>query len=119
MNVYDDIAVIYINDIATQNNLRVHQPLFADDIAAWPSANVPLRLRSQYKELRLYLRVTDDSGGKVFRTVPIGQLLSLSRPQAQVDKHSNLRAIDWSGLYRHLQCRAEYRRQRAIYVGQG
>ncbi|PYJ00787.1 MAG: hypothetical protein DME25_19820 [Verrucomicrobia bacterium] len=48
-------------------------------------------------ELRLYLRVTDAGGAKVFRAVPIGTLLNFSRPEAQVDKFSNLHVIYQSG----------------------
>ena len=48
-------------------------------------------------ELRLYLRVTDGSGEKIFRTCAIGTLLSFSRPEAQVDKLSNLHVLYQSG----------------------
>jgi len=48
-------------------------------------------------ELRLYLRVTDESGEKGFRTTPIGTLLSFSHPEAQVDKLSNLHVLYQSG----------------------
>lgn len=47
-------------------------------------------------QLRLYLRVTDVSGLRTFRVVPIGQLLSFSRPEGQVDSNSNLHV-----LYQH------------------
>jgi len=49
------------------------------------------------KELRLYLRVTDGSGARIFRTTPIGPLVSLSRPEAQVDKMSNLHVLYQNG----------------------
>jgi hypothetical protein len=48
-------------------------------------------------ELRLYLRVTDVSGARVFRTVPVGSLLNFSRPEAQLDKVSNLHVMYQSG----------------------
>jgi hypothetical protein len=44
-------------------------------------------------QLRLYLRVTDVAGIKVFRTVPIGLMLSFSRPETQIDKKSNLHLL--------------------------
>lgn len=47
--------------------------------------------------LRLYLRVTDASGDKLFRVAPIGQLLSFSRPEAQVDQGSNLHVLYMDG----------------------
>jgi len=44
-------------------------------------------------KLRLYLRVMDGSGSKVFRVIPIGGILSFSRPEPQIDKHSNLHLL--------------------------
>src|SRR5881394_2994678 len=44
-------------------------------------------------QLRLYLRVTDASGGKVVRTVPIGMALSFSNPDPRLDKDSNLHLL--------------------------
>jgi hypothetical protein len=47
------LFIIYINDIVTNCPYHINQSLFADDIAAWPL--VAYRVRSQYKELRLFL----------------------------------------------------------------
>lgn len=44
-------------------------------------------------QLRLYLRVTDASGTKTFRVLPIGPMVSFSRPEPQVDKFSNLHLL--------------------------
>jgi hypothetical protein len=44
-------------------------------------------------QLRLYLRLTDASGSKTFRVFPIGPMLSFSRPEAQLDKFSNLHLL--------------------------
>jgi hypothetical protein len=44
-------------------------------------------------KLRLYLRLTDASGTKVFRVVPIGLILSFSRPEPRIDKFSNLHLL--------------------------
>lgn len=44
-------------------------------------------------KLRLYLRLTDDSGNKVYRVVPIGLILSFSRPEPRIDKFSNLHLL--------------------------
>ena len=44
-------------------------------------------------QLRLYLRLTDASGSKTFRVFPIGPMVSFSRPEAQVDKFSNLHLL--------------------------
>jgi hypothetical protein len=44
-------------------------------------------------KLRLYLRLTDATGTKVFRVVPIGTILSFSRPEPRIDKLSNLHLL--------------------------
>jgi len=49
------LFIIYINDLVSKCTLRVHQSLYADDIAAWPIPQRSLRYPSQLKELRLYL----------------------------------------------------------------
>lgn len=48
-------------------------------------------------QLRMYLRVTDGSGGRTFRVFPIGQMISFSRPEAQVDKSCNLHVFYANG----------------------
>jgi hypothetical protein len=47
-------------------------------------------------QLRLYLRVADGTG-KAIRVLPIGQVLSFSRPEAQVDRESHLHVLYQSG----------------------
>jgi hypothetical protein len=44
-------------------------------------------------QLRLYLRITDATGGKIVRTVPIGMALSFSNPDPRLDKDSNLHLL--------------------------
>ena len=44
-------------------------------------------------QLRLYLRVTDGSGAKVFRVFPVGPMVSFGRPEPQVDRFSNLHLL--------------------------
>jgi hypothetical protein len=48
-------------------------------------------------ELRLYLRVTDQSGARPLRVVPIGQMVSFSRPEHRLDKLSNLHLLFQNG----------------------
>src|SRR4030095_560411 len=43
--------------------------------------------------LRLYLRVTDPTEGKIYRVAQLGPMLSFSRPEAQVDQASNLHVL--------------------------
>ena len=47
--------------------------------------------------LRLYLRITDGTGLSTLRLVPIGNLVSFSRPDPQVDSESNLHLIYQAG----------------------
>src|SRR5882672_5066961 len=44
-------------------------------------------------ELRLYLRVTDVTGARIFRVSQIGPIVSFSRPDFRVDKLSNLHVL--------------------------
>ena len=44
-------------------------------------------------QLRLYLRLTDASGAKAFRVIPIGPMVSFGRPEPQVDKFSRLHIL--------------------------
>ena len=44
-------------------------------------------------KLRLYLRLTDATGTKTFRVVPVGLILSFSRPEPRIDKFSNLHLL--------------------------
>ena len=48
-------------------------------------------------QLRLYLRVTDASGNRTLRVFPIGQMISFSRPEAQVDNLSDLHVLYANG----------------------
>ena len=47
--------------------------------------------------IRLYFRLTDQSGSKAIRVFPIGSLVSFSRPEPQLDKSSNLHVLYASG----------------------
>jgi hypothetical protein len=48
-------------------------------------------------QLRMYLRVTDGTGARTLRVFPIGQMISFSRPEAQLDKGSNLHVLYANG----------------------
>jgi len=45
------------------------------------------------KQMKLYVRVTDQAGSRVFRVFPIGPLISFSSPEHQIDKSSNLHVL--------------------------
>jgi hypothetical protein len=44
-------------------------------------------------QLRFYVKVTDGTGAKVFRTVAVGTALSFSQPDPRLDKHCNLHLL--------------------------
>jgi len=44
-------------------------------------------------KLRLYLRLSDVTGTKVYRVIPVGLILSFSRPEPRIDKFSNLHLL--------------------------
>ena len=44
-------------------------------------------------QLRLYVRLTDASGARTFRVLPIGPMVSFGQPEPQVDKFSNLHLL--------------------------
>ena len=48
-------------------------------------------------QIRLYLRVTDATGLRTFKIFPIGPMISFSRPEAQLDRESNLHVMYQSG----------------------
>lgn len=48
-------------------------------------------------QIRLYVRVTDESGLKTYRLLPVGKMLSFSRPEPQVDAFSNLHLLYQDG----------------------
>jgi len=50
-------------------------------------------------QLRMYMRLTDGPGLRTFRVFPIGQMVSFSRPEAQLDKGSKLHVLYANGAH--------------------
>lgn len=48
-------------------------------------------------QLRLYLRVTDVTESTTFRVFPIGQMVSMSKPEPQLDQQSHLHVLYQNG----------------------
>jgi len=80
-----------------------------------PATNTPPEMRkyallqaNYQKKLQLYARVTDASGGRIIKVFPIGPLLSFSKPEAQIDRFSNLHVLHQDGAktfcYAVLNC---------------
>jgi len=49
------------------------------------------------KQLRLYARISDATESSTYGVIPLGQLVSFSRPEAQIDKTSNLHVLFQTG----------------------
>jgi hypothetical protein len=52
-----------------------------------------LQKATYLSHLRLYLRVTDDTGERTFKVLPIGTMVSFSDPLTQLDKDNNLHLL--------------------------
>lgn len=48
-------------------------------------------------QLRLYLRITDAEGARVFKVLALGQVVSFSEPEHQIDRSSNLHIFYQNG----------------------
>jgi hypothetical protein len=53
--------------------------------------------QANVKRLTLYARVTDENDQKTFKVFPVGPMVSFSRPEAQVDRESNLHLLFQTG----------------------
>jgi hypothetical protein len=56
-----------------------------------------LQQANYVKQLTLYVRVTDSTEQRVFKVLPVGPLLSFSRPEARIDRTSNLHLLFQTG----------------------
>ena len=56
-----------------------------------------LQQANYIKQLTLYVRVTDLTEQRVFKVLPVGPLLSFSRPEARIDRDSNLHLLFQTG----------------------
>ena len=65
--------------------------------SAVPELRKYMLQQANVKHLTLYARVTDENENKTFKLMPVGQMVSFSRPEAQVDKESNLHLLFQSG----------------------
>jgi len=66
--------------------------------AGTPEARKFILQQANYqKSLKLYLRITDGSDNVVYRVFALGQLVSFSQPEAQIDKASYLHVLFQTG----------------------
>lgn len=65
--------------------------------AVTPEVRKYVLQQAQSKRLTLYVRVADESENVTYRLLPVGPLVSFSRPEPQVDKDSNLHLLFQTG----------------------
>jgi hypothetical protein len=55
-------------------------------------------------KLRLYVRITDSTGARVFKTIPVGTVLTFSRPQPEIDDQNNLHLLyqSWAHTFAYF-----------------
>jgi hypothetical protein len=56
------------------------------------------------KEMKLYARVTDASGSRIYGTLPLGLLLSISEPEKQIDAKTRLHVLWQTGARTFTYC---------------
>jgi hypothetical protein len=56
------------------------------------------------KELKLYARVTDASGGHIYGTIPLGLMLSFSEPEKAIDEQTRLHVLWQTGARAFTYC---------------
>ncbi len=53
-------------------------------------------------QLRMYVLVSDSTGSRIFKVSALGQMVSFSQPEAQLDRASNLHVLYQSGAHSFL-----------------
>jgi hypothetical protein len=56
-----------------------------------------LEKATYYRDLKLYLRITESTGNKTLRVFPVDRMVSFSNPEAQIDGLSNLHILHQTG----------------------
>ncbi len=74
------------------------RPLAAGETNALPETRKYILQQATYgKQIKLYVRLTDVTGSKTYKVFPIAAMVSFSRPEAQLDKYSNLHVLNQIG----------------------
>lgn len=80
-------------------------PLSSENAQAPPEVRTySLIQMNRMKRMTLYARVADASGTTIFRVLALGPLISFSRPEAQIDRESNLHVLFQTGARRFRYC---------------
>ena len=72
-------------------------PRAADDRNPPEVRKYALQQAIHLKQMKLYVRVTDQSESRIFRVFPIGPMVSFSQPEKQIDRDSNLHVLYQTG----------------------
>ncbi len=84
-------------DIIRGNSLWEQEfgvPGSANDSTAVPEIRRYALLQTSHSRvIQLYFRLTDSKGGQIFRIYPLGQMVSFSNPEPQVDRFSNFHVL--------------------------
>ena len=76
-----------------EQEIGVPQPAGATNASPEIRKYILQQARYLKNQLRLYLRLTDATGTKVFRVFPVGPMVSFGQPDPQVDLLSNLHLL--------------------------
>jgi len=72
-------------------------PRVADDKSPPEVRKYALQQAIHLKQMKLYVRVTDQAEARVLRVFPIGPMVSFSQPEKQIDRDSNLHVLYQTG----------------------
>ena len=56
------------------------------------------------KQMKLYVRVTDNAGNRIFNVFPLGPMLTFSNPEQQIDRESKLHVLYQYGARSFYYC---------------
>jgi hypothetical protein len=95
-------------EIINGTNLRELEfgmPPAAGDPNAPPEVRKYILQQARYlRHLKLYFRLTDASGTRTLRVYPLAMMVSFDRPEAQVDRTSNLHVLNQIGARMFHYC---------------
>jgi hypothetical protein len=87
-----------------EQTFGVSRPEASGENAAPEVRKYILQRATYLKQLRLYVRITDTTETRTFRVYPLCKVLSFGRPEAYVDRSSNLHVLNQIGPQSFLYC---------------
>ena len=81
-------------DIARGSKLKELEFGVPQQTASAPEVRKYILQKADYlKEMKLYVRVTDATEARTFKVFPLARMISFGRPEAEVDRFSNLHVL--------------------------